>query len=179
MFLFNRKFIKLSKFHFSSLFSLTSSFLFITFIMFLSPNIVHCFDRSFAWDANTEPDLAGYNIYYKDGNSGTPYDGTGADEGNSPIQIPIASLNDPENPEYTIHGLSDTETYFFVITAYDIFGNESDFSNELLFQPSLPRSPAPGTDIIDNDDPGTSSTGSWPLSIGANYYGTQSSTVQL
>ena len=107
--------------------------------MFISADIAHCFDRSFAWDANTEPDMAGYNIYYKNGVSGAPYDGTGADEGNSPIQIPLASLIDPENPEYTLHGLRDFGTFYFVITAYDIYGNESGFSIELSFQPSSPQ----------------------------------------
>jgi hypothetical protein len=99
--------------------------------MFLSPDIAHAYDPAFAWDANTEPDLAGYYIYYKTGASGAPYNGTGADEGNSPIRIPKASLSDPANPQYAIHGLSDTETYFFVITAYDIYNNESSYSNEL------------------------------------------------
>ncbi len=104
------------------------------FIMFFLPaNIAHCVDLSFAWDKNTESDLAGYYIYYKTGSSGAPYNGTGAVEGNSPIKIPIASLSDPENPEYTIHSLSDTEASFFVITSYDTANNESDYSNELSF----------------------------------------------
>ena len=66
--------------------------------MVLSPNIAYCFDPSFAWDKNTESDIAGYYIYYKTGSSGAPYNGTGADEGDSPIKIPLANLNDPENP---------------------------------------------------------------------------------
>jgi len=112
--------------------------LFITFNLFLFPGIVHCFEPSFAWDANMEPDLAGYLIYYKTNSSGYPYNGSGAVEGSSPIQIPLEDIDNPENPEYIIHGLSDTETYFFVITAYDIYGNESSFSNELNYQPSSP-----------------------------------------
>jgi hypothetical protein len=88
-------------------------------------------DQSFAWDANTEPDLAGYYIYYKNDTSGAPYNGTGAVEGNSPIQIPLTSLNDPSNPVYTLHDLSDTRTVYFVSTTYDIYGNEGGFSNEL------------------------------------------------
>ena len=131
MFSFNHKFFKLFKSILSSMFSMRFLNLFLLFTLLFSPNIAYCFDRSFAWDANTEPDIAGYNFYYKNGDSGAPYDGTGADEGNSPIQIPLASLNDPSNPHYTIHGLSDTETYFFVITAYDIYNNESGYSVEL------------------------------------------------
>jgi hypothetical protein len=115
------------------LFSFVFPVLFVTLPMLLSANIAHCFDRSFAWDKNTESDLAGYYIYYKNSSSGAPYDGTGAVEGNSPIKIPLASLNDPENPEYTIHDLSDTGTFYFVATAYDIYDNESEYSNVLCF----------------------------------------------
>jgi len=115
----------------------------ITISMLLSANIAHCFDRSFAWDANTEPDIAGYRIYYKIGVSGPPYDGIGANEGDSPIQITLANLNDPANPEFTLHGLSGTGTSRFVSTAYDIYGNESNFSNELVYQPSEPNNVAP------------------------------------
>jgi hypothetical protein len=107
--------------------------LFVLFTLLLFPNIAHCFDRSFAWDANTEPDLAGYRIYYKNGDFVASYNGTGAIEGNSPIEIPLANLNDPENPEYTLHGLSDAGTFYFVATAYDIYDNESDYSNVLCF----------------------------------------------
>jgi hypothetical protein len=133
MFPFTHIFFKPFKSHFSSLFPFVFPVLLVTLPMLLSANIAHCFDRSFAWDKNTEPDLAGYYIYYKNSSSGAPYNGTGADEGDSPIKIPFASLNDPEHPEYTIHDLSDTETFYFVATAYDIYNNESDYSNVLCF----------------------------------------------
>ena len=68
-----------------------------------------------AWKANTEPALAGYNIYY-DTDSGDPYDGTDATEGESPITVFLEDLADPDNPEYTIQ-FSNAETHFFVITA--------------------------------------------------------------
>lgn len=134
LFLLNHNFFKPIKFNLSFLFSISFLFYFVFFALLVSPNIVQGFDSGFAWDANTEPDLAGYYIYYKTDVSGAPYNGTGADEGNSPIQIPITSLSDPANPVFTIHGLSDTETYFFVITAYDTAGNEGGFSNELTSQ---------------------------------------------
>ena len=133
MFPFIHRFFKSFKSRVQSLFSLVFPVFFLTFSTFLSPDIVHGFDRSFAWDANTEPDLAGYYIHYKNGASGAPYDGIGANEGNSPIQIPLTSLLDPANPEYTLHGLSDAGTFYFVATAYDIYGNESDYSNVLCF----------------------------------------------
>jgi hypothetical protein len=88
-----------------------------------------------AWSRNSEPDLDGYFIYYKTGASGAPYNGTGAVEGNSPIQVPVSELDNPAYPEYTIHGLSDTETTYFVLTAYDTDGNESGYSNEVSYHP--------------------------------------------
>jgi hypothetical protein len=106
------RFLKPIKFTLSALFVLSFLFLFVTLTLFLYPKIAYCCDAGFAWDANNEPDLAGYKIYYKNGVSGFPYNGTGAVEGSSPIQIPIASLSDPKNPVYTLHGLSDTGTFF-------------------------------------------------------------------
>ncbi|MBW1838178.1 MAG: hypothetical protein JRI99_14835 [Deltaproteobacteria bacterium] len=95
--------------------------------------VIYAADVTLLWDASSGSHLAGYYIYYKTGTSGAPYNGTGANEGDSPIQVPLASLTDPANPEYTIHSLSDTEIYFFVAAAYDTDGNESSFSNELSY----------------------------------------------
>ena len=91
-------------------------------------------DVTLGWDAN-EPDPDGYRLYYKTGSSGPPYNGIGALEGDSPITVELAELIDPDNPEYTINGLSDTETYFFVVTAYDSGGSESGYSNEVFYIP--------------------------------------------
>jgi hypothetical protein len=133
MFPFNHIFFKPFKSQFSSLFSFVFLNLLIMLSTLLSANIAHCLNISFAWDENTEPDLAGYYIYYKNGDSGAPYNGTGADEGDSPIKIPLASLNDPTNPKYTLQGLSAAGTFYFVATSYDTADNESHYSNELCF----------------------------------------------
>ena len=103
----------------------------------ISPaSLAHAADVTLAWTANTEPDLAGYYIYYKSGTSGAPYDGTGVDEGDSPIKVPREEFPNPAYPEYTLHGLSDTQTTFIVLTAYNTDGHESGFSNEVSYQPS-------------------------------------------
>jgi hypothetical protein len=133
-----------------SLPSLVSLLLFLLFTLLFSANIAYGFDRSFAWDKNTEPDIAGYYIYYKNGSSGAPYNGTGAEEGNSPIQIPVASLNDPDNPQFTIHGLSGTGTFYFVATTYDTSGNESGYSAELSYQPSVPSANNDSATVAEN-----------------------------
>ena len=105
----------------------------ILFFCALSPS--YAADVSLEWDANTEPDLAGYKIYY-DTDSGEPYEGTGASQGSSPITVPIGDLTDSDNPEYTLTGLTDGVTYFFVVTAYDTEDLESDYSNE-VFTPTV------------------------------------------
>ncbi len=60
-------------------------------------------------------DLAGFRIYYGKA-SGTYSE--------------ITDINNPLTTEYTIEGLAEG-TYFFAATAYDITGNESDYSNEV------------------------------------------------
>jgi len=133
MFQVSQSFLKPFKSPSSFLYTILFPALLVTLTILLPAKIAHCFDRSFAWDANNESDIGGYYIYYKNGTSGEPYDGTGAAEGNSPVQIPLANLGDPANPEYTLHGLTDGETFSFVATAYDIDGNESNYSNVLCY----------------------------------------------
>lgn len=84
-----------------------------------------------SWSANSETDLSGYKIYY-DTNSGFPYQGTGATEGASGIDV-------GNQTTYTLTGLTPSQTYYFSVTAFDtstdsvndLFdGNESWFSSE-------------------------------------------------
>jgi len=73
---------------------------------------------SFQWDANTEPDLAGYNIYQSD-ISGV-YD----------ISKLIGTVDKADCCQFTKDGVPDG-TWFWVATAFDTFGNESGYSNEV------------------------------------------------
>jgi len=86
------------------------------------------------WSANTEPGLAGYKIYYKTESETPPYDGKSLTEGDSPIVLPMEELENPKNPQFTLHGLKQAETYFFRVTAYDIRGKESGFSESVVFK---------------------------------------------
>ena len=101
-------------------------------IIFCSAKLVFPMDVTLAWDANTESDIAGYKIYY-DTDSGPPYDGTGADLGDSPIDVPLSMDEDPDPStfQYTLLNLPG-ETYYFAVTAYDSETpfNESGYSNE-------------------------------------------------
>jgi len=65
---------------------------------------------SLGWDANPESDVIGYKIYY-DIDDRYPYTGTGADQGDSPIDVGN-TLN------YTLTGLPDG-VYHLTVTAYD------------------------------------------------------------
>ena len=66
-------------------------------------------------DGTALEDLAGYNIYY----------GTKEGDYNESIQ-----LNTTDHTTYTIENLLLPE-YFFAMTAFDIYGNESKFSNSV------------------------------------------------
>ena len=97
-------------------------------------------DVTVQWDANAEPDLSGYKVYYKTGSSGEPYNGIGATEGASPVDVGNVT-------EFTLHGLTDGITYFFAITAYDTEGLISDYSNVVStddFSPTISTSGASG-----------------------------------
>lgn len=91
-------------------------------IVFMTSTAWAATNVSFKWDANSESDLAGYKIYQ----SATSGNYTGV----TPVDIPLASLADPTNPEFTKMSIPDG-TWFWVATAYDTTGNESGYSNEI------------------------------------------------
>jgi len=62
-------------------------------------------------------------LYYKAGADGPAYDGTEANEGESPIDVGLSTT-------FTLTGLDETETYFFTLTAYNDDA-ESGPSNEV------------------------------------------------
>lgn len=68
------------------------------------------------WNPSSDPDAAGYNIYY--GTASRVYSWT------------IAAGT---NTYATVPGLLSGTTYYFAVTTYDKFGNESDFSNEAVY----------------------------------------------
>ena len=69
-----------------------------------------------AWDANTEPDLAGYRVYY----------GTASREYGIDNSIDVGNTT-----TYRVDSLLEGVTYYIAVTAYDTYGNESDFSDEV------------------------------------------------
>ena len=72
-----------------------------------------------AWDPNTEPDLAGYKVYF----------GTASRTYGPPIDVGNIT-------KFTLPGLSPGQTYYFAVTAYDTSDNGSGPSNEVSGLPS-------------------------------------------
>jgi fibronectin type 3 domain-containing protein len=81
---------------------------------FIFPSFVFGAQLTMAWNANPEPDLAGYMVYY----------GTASRSYGTPIDIGKVT-------SYTLTGLTSGQTYYIALTAYDTSDNESSFSNEV------------------------------------------------
>ena len=105
-----------------------SGLLILAFAVFLS--ILFCasvdfavVDVTLAWDPPDDWQPNGYKIYCKVGSapSKSSYD--------RQIVILRDDLTDPDNPEYIVDNVSDTETTFFAATAYELGGDESGLSN--------------------------------------------------
>jgi pyruvate dehydrogenase E2 component (dihydrolipoamide acetyltransferase) len=84
---------------------------------------------SLTWSANSESDLAGYNVYRST---------------TSPVAL-VAPLNGATalvNPAYLDSTAQSGTTYFYVVTAIDAGGNSSTASAEVSATPSAPAPPA-------------------------------------
>ncbi|WP_462325136.1 fibronectin type III domain-containing protein [Desulfoplanes sp.] len=74
-----------------------------------------------SWSPNSEETLAGYRVHY--GTRSADYQ----------------TIDDVGNiTDYAIANLSEGETYFFAATAYDLYGNESGYSEEVSY--TVPKS---------------------------------------
>jgi hypothetical protein len=67
-----------------------------------------------AWDANTEPAVGGYKLYY------------GKATRNYSLSVDVGKVTD-----YVLTGVLEDEPIFFAVTAYDANRNESAYSEEL------------------------------------------------
>jgi len=75
------------------------------------------------WNDNTEPDLAGYNVY-RSTTSGSGY---------SQVNGSLVSTSD-----YTDTGLTNGTPYYYVVTAVDTYSAESGYSSEASATPVAP-----------------------------------------
>jgi len=128
-------------------------------LFFFALSQSYAMDVTLEWDANTEPDLDGYKVYY-DTDSGHPYDGIEADEGDSgEIEI------DKNTTTITLHGLPDGQAYYFAVTAYDTESLESVYSNEVATSSA-------STPIVTGETPTNTDTPTWSWSSGGGGNGT-------
>lgn len=86
-----------------------------------------------AWNSNTEPELAGYKIYW--GPSSSNY---------------TSSRDVGKTTTCTVSGLEEGKTYYFAATAYNGQNNESGYSNQVTF--TVPMSDSDGDGVTDNQD---------------------------
>jgi hypothetical protein len=96
--------------------------LIIFLIVFVtSTNVLYAWAGSatLSWQPSTEPDLAGYNVYY----------GTSSSVFTHVIDVELT--DSPNSPSHTINDLSEEQIYYFAVTAYDSADNQSSFSNEV------------------------------------------------
>jgi hypothetical protein len=93
-----------------------------------------------AWNANAESDLGGYRVHH------------GTTSGSYSVHIDVHNVT-----TYTVTGLTEGQTYYFVATAYDTSGNESGYSNQVSH--TIPSSQGrllltPAADLTSSGNPG-------------------------
>jgi len=133
------------------------AFCLLPVLFFLSLSATPCYGRdvSFTWTANPEQ-VDGYRLYYKTGSSGAPYNGTDATEGPSPVATGNVTA-------FTLHGLSDTETYYFALTAY-LGTEESGYAEEVVLNPVPVNYPPTASDVTLSTNEDVPLTGVLPAS---------------
>ena len=96
--------------------------LFVCLATFAFSSPVWAQNLNLSWDASPSGSVAGYKIYYSQNEDSLPFVGVGADEGDSPVDV-------GDTLSATISNLDDNAIYYVAVTAYDIDGNESVYSN--------------------------------------------------
>jgi len=78
-------------------------------------NEAHAGEVTLTWDANTDENLGGYKLYY------------GSSSRNYQYSVDVGNMT-----TYALMNLPDGEIYYFAATAYDVYGNESSYSEEVV-----------------------------------------------
>jgi chitinase len=86
---------------------------------------------SLGWNPVSAPNLAGYMLYY------------GSARGNYSVGLDVGN-----STTAAISALQAGSTYYFVATAYDAYGNESSFSNEVSYTVPMANDTPPGVALI-------------------------------
>src|SRR5437870_12680377 len=86
----------------------------LTALCFLAPAFSSAAQVTLAWDPNTDPDLAGYKIYY------------GFASGSYQFREEVGNRT-----SYSLAGLIEGQIYYLAVTVYTLSGSESGCSNEV------------------------------------------------
>ena len=138
------------------------TFVFTLFIVMLCRQLAFPADPvTLQWDANTEPDLKGYKIYY------------GTSSRNYTHSVDVGNVT-----TYQLTDLTEDQTYYIAVTAYDTDDNESGYSNEVIY--TVPGVDTDGDGLSDSyeagigTDPNNADSDNDALSDGeeVNIYGT-------
>lgn len=112
----------------TSVFLSAAAFFLVAFFFALDPEALATTVK-LGWAPHTDQTLAGYRIHY--GGSSRSY--------STVIDVKTQTT-------CTVGNLRTGQTYYFAATAYDIYGNESDYSNEVAYTvPNLPPVAQDGT----------------------------------
>ena len=95
-----------------------SIIVFLIVPFFCSPN-TYAAKVTLAWDENDGENLAGYSLYCRVEGHAFDYDDP---------------LWEGSETVCTIHNLQEGTGYYFIIRAFDVFGNESGNSGEVFYQ---------------------------------------------
>src|SRR5260221_12922308 len=79
------------------------------------------------WLANTESDVAGYNIYQAPCSRGS----------DCPYEL-VGTASGAGSTSFVVTGLGNGETWYYAVSAFDRRGRESDFSYDDVFDTSRP-----------------------------------------
>jgi hypothetical protein len=114
-------------------------------VFLFMPNIASAITNAdFSWLPNDEANLAGYKIYY------------GAVSGQYGQSVDVGSPGVINGTiQATISGLTEGVTYYFVATAYDADGFESDYSQEVIWTAPV----VPPEEELPVDNPPSTVTG--------------------
>ena len=93
------------------------------FALLLNLNVLAGQSVTLTWNPNTDPNVAGCNVYY------------GVSSHNYTNMINAGNVTNT-----TISGLVAGVTYYFAATAYDSLGGQSDYSNEATYTVPMPLS---------------------------------------
>ena len=90
------------------------SLLILTSFFLLPSSGLYAAQVTLAWDPSTDPNVTGFRVFYGTSSHSYPF------------------KNDAgKNTTFTLSNLQDGATYYFVVTAYNSSGIESQFSNEV------------------------------------------------